>query len=58
MFGTGTAYIPAPAGCNAVSTAHCITMAMQVCPAQAITIEAEEREDGSRKTTRCTFSAQ
>jgi formate hydrogenlyase subunit 6/NADH:ubiquinone oxidoreductase subunit I len=24
----------------------------QVCPAQAITIEAEEREDGSRKTTR------
>jgi len=23
-----------------------------VCPAQAITIEAEEREDGSRKTTR------
>ena len=26
--------------------------AVQVCPAQAITIEAEEREDGSRKTTR------
>ena len=25
---------------------------LQVCPAQAITIEAEEREDGSRKTTR------
>jgi len=25
----------------------------QVCPAQAITIEAEEREDGSRRTTRC-----
>ena len=25
---------------------------MQVCPAQAITIEAEEREDGSRRTTR------
>ena len=24
----------------------------QVCPAQAITIEAEEREDGSRRTTR------
>ncbi len=24
-----------------------------VCPAQAITIEAEEREDGSRRTTRC-----
>jgi formate hydrogenlyase subunit 6/NADH:ubiquinone oxidoreductase subunit I len=23
-----------------------------VCPAQAITIEAEEREDGSRRTTR------
>ena len=23
-----------------------------MCPAQAITIEAEEREDGSRKTTR------
>ena len=26
--------------------------ALQVCPAQAITIEAEEREDGSRRTTR------
>ncbi len=26
--------------------------ARQVCPAQAITIEAEEREDGSRRTTR------
>lgn len=25
---------------------------MQICPAQAITIEAEEREDGSRRTTR------
>ena len=25
-----------------------------VCPAQAITIEAEAREDGSRKTTRTT----
>jgi len=25
---------------------------LQVCPAQAITIEAEEREDGSRRTTR------
>lgn len=25
---------------------------LQVCPALAITIEAEEREDGSRKTTR------
>jgi NADH dehydrogenase (ubiquinone) Fe-S protein 8 len=24
----------------------------QVCPAQAITIEAEERADGSRRTTR------
>ena len=24
----------------------------QICPAQAITIEAEEREDGSRRTTR------
>jgi NADH dehydrogenase (ubiquinone) Fe-S protein 8 len=23
-----------------------------ICPAQAITIEAEEREDGSRRTTR------
>ena len=23
-----------------------------MCPAQAITIEAEEREDGSRRTTR------
>lgn len=25
---------------------------LQICPAQAITIEAEEREDGSRRTTR------
>lgn len=25
---------------------------MQICPAQAITIEAEERADGSRRTTR------
>ena len=25
---------------------------LQVCPAQAITIETEEREDGSRRTTR------
>jgi formate hydrogenlyase subunit 6/NADH:ubiquinone oxidoreductase subunit I len=24
----------------------------QICPAQAITIEAEERQDGSRRTTR------
>ncbi len=30
--------------------------AWQVCPAQAITIEAEEREDGSRKTTRLDFA--
>jgi hypothetical protein len=29
-----------------------IVVLLQVCPAQAITIEAEEREDGSRKTTR------
>ena len=25
---------------------------IQICPAQAITIEAEERQDGSRRTTR------
>jgi NADH dehydrogenase (ubiquinone) Fe-S protein 8 len=25
---------------------------LQICPAQAITIEAEERADGSRRTTR------
>jgi hypothetical protein len=25
---------------------------LQICPAQAITIETEEREDGSRRTTR------
>jgi NADH dehydrogenase (ubiquinone) Fe-S protein 8 len=25
---------------------------VKICPAQAITIEAEEREDGSRRTTR------
>ena len=30
-----------------------LSIVLQVCPAQAITIEAEEREDGSRKTTRC-----
>ena len=30
----------------------CTAAAAQVCPAQAITIEAEEREDGSRRTTR------
>lgn len=28
------------------------TLALQICPAQAITIEAEERADGSRRTTR------
>lgn len=27
-------------------------MFLQICPAQAITIEAEERADGSRRTTR------
>jgi NADH dehydrogenase (ubiquinone) Fe-S protein 8 len=27
-------------------------IAVQICPAQAITIEAEERADGSRRTTR------
>ena len=36
---------------------HCtlrsnVTNEIQVCPAQAITIEAEERADGSRRTTR------
>lgn len=34
---------PSPASCSRP----------QICPAQAITIETEEREDGSRKTTRC-----
>lgn len=29
---------------------------LQICPAQAITIEAEEREDGSRRTTRYVLS--
>jgi hypothetical protein len=29
---------------------------LQVCPAQAITIEAEEREDGARRTTRQAIS--
>lgn len=33
------------------------SIALQVCPAQAITIEAEEREDGARRTTRYTFPA-
>ncbi|KAK4378347.1 hypothetical protein RND71_000209 [Anisodus tanguticus] len=28
------------------------TVPVEICPAQAITIEAEEREDGSRRTTR------
>lgn len=31
---------------------NCLHCRTQVCPAQAITIEAEEREDGSRRTTR------
>lgn len=31
---------------------YCSLTIMQICPAQAITIEAEEREDGSRRTTR------
>ena len=31
---------------------HAFNGMLQVCPAQAITIEAEEREDGSRRTTR------
>lgn len=29
-----------------------LTRLPQICPAQAITIEAEERADGSRRTTR------
>ena len=29
-----------------------LLVSLQICPAQAITIEAEEREDGSRRTTR------
>ena len=33
-------------------TNHTRTPNPQVCPAQAITIEAEERADGSRRTTR------
>ena len=33
-------------------TRTCYVLPGQVCPAQAITIEAEEREDGSRRTTR------
>jgi len=36
--------------CPAQPTANAAPL--QVCPAQAITIEAEEREDGSRRTTR------
>lgn len=31
---------------------HSIAKSLKICPAQAITIEAEEREDGSRRTTR------
>merc|ERR1712018_554771 len=31
---------------------HCLQAAEAVCPAQAITIEAEERSDGARRTTR------
>lgn len=31
---------------------HKAIVVHQICPAQAITIEAEEREDGSRRTTR------
>ena len=39
-------------GCSCASLSAAELVAAQVCPAQAITIEAEEREDGSRRTTR------
>ncbi|MBA0804434.1 hypothetical protein Gohar_004018, partial [Gossypium harknessii] len=32
-----------------------VIVVYQICPAQAITIEAEEREDGSRRTTSSTL---
>ncbi|KAF3518304.1 hypothetical protein DY000_02064281 [Brassica cretica] len=42
--------------CKLCEADHRLMMPMElilvVCPAQAITIEAEEREDGSRRTTR------
>ena len=41
-----------PRGACAVAAAESRERVVQVCPAQAITIEAEEREDGSRRTTR------
>ena len=37
---------------SVASAERCSFWMVQVCPAQAITIEAEEREDGSRRTTR------
>lgn len=39
-------YVPLPRRSNV------IYVPLQICPAQAITIEAEAREDGSRRTTR------
>ncbi|KAA3482353.1 NADH dehydrogenase [ubiquinone] iron-sulfur protein 8-B, mitochondrial [Gossypium australe] len=45
--------------CNLQMFGPCQTVlvfAIEICPAQAITIEAEEREDGSRRTTRCIVS--
>jgi NADH dehydrogenase (ubiquinone) Fe-S protein 8 len=45
-------YAVASAAASQPSGAHGGRAPVQVCPAQAITIEAEEREDGSRRTTR------
>ena len=54
----GTLVCPHRPGCRphalpaSLSPAPPARLRAQICPAQAITIETEEREDGSRKTTR------
>ena len=49
VLGVNTPCAVIPTARNAASPANC---ARPICPAQAITIDAEPREDGSRRTTR------
>jgi formate hydrogenlyase subunit 6/NADH:ubiquinone oxidoreductase subunit I len=46
--------LPDPVDARLRAPLACLPLSarLQVCPAQAITIETEEREDGSRRTTR------
>ena len=43
---------PTPHSCISLQEFSNTLDLLQICPAQAITIEAEERADGSRRTTR------